>query len=174
MQHNKGAGGASVLGKRPSAAQQAQQAGAQQASNKRAAADLKARLKRGEGGPGQEAAGLQGQQGTHQEAGLTGRQHNSMAAGAQPDQHAAAPAPAALTGGTPIPQEAAATQRASGETKHQGHQQQQAQQAPAWAAGAPPYLQALAAAGDGTQVVFLGTGSAEPSKYRGASAIHLR
>ena len=35
--------------------------------------------------------------------------------------------------------------------------------------------QALAAApGGGPHLVFLGTGCAEPSKYRGASALHLR
>ncbi|KAK9829441.1 hypothetical protein WJX72_005893 [[Myrmecia] bisecta] len=38
----------------------------------------------------------------------------------------------------------------------------------------PAYLQEAIARGDTTQVVFLGTGSAEPSKYRGASAIHVR
>lgn len=32
----------------------------------------------------------------------------------------------------------------------------------------------MAAGGDDTEVIFLGTGAAEPSKYRGASAIHLR
>lgn len=36
-------------------------------------------------------------------------------------------------------------------------------------------LQALAMApGGGPRLVFLGTGCAEPSKYRGASALHLR
>lgn len=33
--------------------------------------------------------------------------------------------------------------------------------------------QAMAARGDATQLHFLGTGCAEPSKYRGSSAIHL-
>ncbi|GAB4817494.1 hypothetical protein N2152v2_004540 [Parachlorella kessleri] len=155
VQSMESAGVASVLGKRPSAAPHA--------SNKRAAAELKARLK--------------GEEGPSQEAGPAGRLHNGTVAGAQPgaavDQPAAAAAAATDTAGS---LDEAATLRASGETMQQGPvgRQQQAQQPPAWAAGAPHCLQALAAAGDGTQVVFLGTGSAEPSKYRGASAVHLR
>jgi hypothetical protein len=39
---------------------------------------------------------------------------------------------------------------------------------------APECITRMAAEGDDTEAVFLGTGAAEPSKYRGASAIHLR
>ncbi len=35
-------------------------------------------------------------------------------------------------------------------------------------------LQAMAARGDAAQVLFLGTGCAEPSKYRGGAAVHVR
>ena len=48
---------------------------------------------------------------------------------------------------------------------------------PRWLRGAPASICQLAsggAAGCAPEVVFLGTGSAEPSKYRGASAIQLR
>ena len=34
--------------------------------------------------------------------------------------------------------------------------------------------QAMAARGDASQVLFLGTGCAEPSKYRGGAAVHVR
>ena len=34
--------------------------------------------------------------------------------------------------------------------------------------------QVMAQQGNGTQVLFLGTGCAEPSKYRGSSGIHVR
>ena len=63
-------------------------------------------------------------------------------------------------------------------------QQTQAAAAPAPAAAAqlgnaqqeqaPECISRMAAEGDDTEAVFLGTGAAEPSKYRGASAIHLR
>jgi len=47
------------------------------------------------------------------------------------------------------------------------HQQRQAE-------AVPECVAQLAEARDDSEVVFLGTGAAEPSKYRGASAIHLR
>lgn len=144
-----------TLGKRPSAAQQQEQ---QQASNKRAAADLRARLLQQ---PAQE-----GQAGGAQAAAKP--PPASPAAAAPFDGSSAGPAGGAsdqqpgCERGTAAPPAAAAAaapgSRALGD----------------WAAGAPDYLRALVEAGDGTQVVFLGTGSAEPSKYRSASAIHLR
>lgn len=56
----------------------------------------------------------------------------------------------------------------------------EAQQSTPWLAGAPAAICRLAAidrasaAAGGPEVLFLGTGSAEPSKYRAASAIQLR
>lgn len=47
------------------------------------------------------------------------------------------------------------------------HRQQQAE-------AVPECVAQLAEARDDSEVVFLGTGAAEPSKYRGATAIHLR
>ena len=41
-------------------------------------------------------------------------------------------------------------------------------------ASVPECLRRMAKAGDDSEVVFLGTGCAEPSKYRGASGILLR
>lgn len=83
----------------------------------------------------------------------------------------------------------------TGSTAGLAAEQQQAQQAapPAaaseqqdngsrpWLAGAPPSIRQLAGSGGsgacggpGPELLFLGTGSAEPSKYRAASAIQLR
>jgi hypothetical protein len=41
-------------------------------------------------------------------------------------------------------------------------------------AAVPQCVRRMAAAGDNSEVVFLGTGCAEPSKYRGASGILVR
>jgi hypothetical protein len=55
--------------------------------------------------------------------------------------------------------------------------QQQPSPVPQWLEGAPSAIRQLAApeaSAAGPEVLFLGTGSAEPSKYRAASAIQLR
>ncbi|EIE26920.1 hypothetical protein COCSUDRAFT_59422 [Coccomyxa subellipsoidea C-169] len=45
---------------------------------------------------------------------------------------------------------------------------------PAGSPATPECLKAMAARGDAAQVLFLGTGCAEPSKYRGGAAVHVR
>ena len=61
---------------------------------------------------------------------------------------------------------------------HASSEDEQRQEQPQpWLEGAPPGIRQLASGGSGCsggpEVLFLGTGSAEPSKYRGASAIQL-
>lgn len=137
--------------------QQQQQPGP---DNKRAAGDLKARLqgakrqRKPDGGPSSADAAIDG----------AGRADEAV----QPRQGEAACAK---------------------EDERQELPQQQPEEQQAWLEGAPPGIRQLAAlqhggskgssgrngsSGGGPEVLFLGTGSAEPSKYRGASAIQLR
>ena len=91
----------------------------------------------------------------------------------------AGPAPAVKhPGPCPSPPSAAVVTAQRGVS----HQQAPAGAAPATGAQpgtaqqeqAPDCIGRMAAEGNDTEAVFLGTGAAEPSKYRGASAIHLR
>ena len=85
--------------------------------------------------------------------------------------------------GQPLQQKAGTPADTNGQQQQELPPQQPDEQQP-WLAGAPPCIRQLAArqrgsgggssSGSGPEVLFLGTGSAEPSKYRGASAIQLR
>jgi Beta-lactamase superfamily domain len=86
------------------------------------------------------------------------------------------PAPAAGDPGPcPLPPSRAAAAAAQQTSRQQAPAAAQAAcQGTAQQERAPDCITRMAAEGDDTEAVFLGTGAAEPSKYRGASAIHLR
>lgn len=145
-----------------SAEQQVESAAAvSAASNKRAAEGLRARL--------------QGSKRSRQQSAAAG---GPAAAAQQPEDAERQPE-----------QQPAQLQAEDGGQQREGCQPDASagQRLPAWLEGAPACLQQLASGGAGAggrgggsgarggpEVLFLGTGSAEPSKYRGASAIQLR
>jgi hypothetical protein len=146
------------------------EAGGAPASNKRAAEGLRARL--------------QGSKHPKPDAGAALGSSAAAAGHAQPQQDAAHPPQQPQL---QVLQPAAAAARGTAAAQEPESCQQEEEEATAWLAGAPAGIRHLAAAGSagslgagaggggcGPEVLFLGTGSAEPSKYRAASAIQLR